>query len=377
MSSAHSNVAIAPQRGRVLTIWTPEDKAFWEREGRAIANRNLWISIPALFLAFAVWMVWSVVVVNMPNVGFNYTTDQLFWLAAIPALSGATLRIFYSFLVPVFGGRRWTALSTASLLLPALGIGFAVQNPETPYWVMVLLAALCRFGGGNFSSSMANISFFFPKERKGSALGLNAGLGNLGVSAVQFVVPLVITFALFGGFGGEPQTWVKGDVTRTMWLQNAGFVWAPFIVLSSILAYFFMHDIADAEASFAEQAIIFKRKLTWLLCWLYIGTFGSFIGFSAGLPLLIKSQFPLVDAMKFAFFGPLIGALTRPFGGWLSDRLGGARVTFATFVGMILGVFGVLWFLPAGEHPGHFHGFLLSFLLLFALTGIGNGSTFR
>lgn len=369
-----------PKLGSVLQIWTPEDKAFWEREGRAIANLNLWISIPALFLAFAVWMVWSVVVVNMPNVGFAYSTNQLFWLAAIPALSGATLRIFYSFLVPIFGGRKWTTISTASLLLPALGIGFAVQDTNTPYEIMVLLAVLCGFGGGNFSSSMANISFFFPKERKGSALGLNAGLGNLGVSAVQFVVPLVITLGVFGAFGGDPQTWIKGEQTKQLWLQNAGFIWVPFIAVSALCAWFFMNDIADAEASFMEQAVIFKRKHTWLMCWLYIGTFGSFIGFSAGLPLLIKSQFPEINPVQYAFFGPLIGALTRPFGGWLSDKLGGARVTFWTFFWLVVGVMGVLWCLPStgqNAYAGNFWGFLASFMFLFAITGIGNGSTFR
>ena len=167
-------------RGRLITVWTPEDKAFWESTGKSIANRNLWLSIPALFLAFAVWMVWSAVVTQLPAVGFRYTTDQLFWLAAMPALSGASLRIFYSFIVPILGGRRWTVISTLSLLIPAIGIGFAVQDPKTPYWMMLTLALLCGFGGGNFSSSMANISFFFPKEKKGAALGLNAGLGNLG-----------------------------------------------------------------------------------------------------------------------------------------------------------------------------------------------------
>ena len=170
--------------GSVLTLWRPEDKQFWEREGEAIARINLWISVPALFLAFAIWQVWSVVAVNLPALGFTYSTNQLFWLAAAPALSGATLRIFYSFMVPLMGGRRWTALSTASLLIPAIGIGYAVQDASTGYPTMLILALLCGLGGGNFSSSMANISFFFPKERKGSALGVNAGLGNLGVSVV-------------------------------------------------------------------------------------------------------------------------------------------------------------------------------------------------
>ncbi|TCO80883.1 NNP family nitrate/nitrite transporter-like MFS transporter [Plasticicumulans lactativorans] len=360
-----------------LTEWEPEDKAFWEAKGRRIATRNLWISIPNLLLAFAVWMVWSVVVVNLPNLGFKYTANQLFWLAALPALSGATLRIFYSFMVPIFGGRRWTTLSTISLLVPCVWIGFAVQNPDTPYLVMLILALLCGFGGGNFSSSMANISFFFPKAQKGTALGLNAGLGNLGVSAVQFVVPLVITASVFGSLGGEPLTWAKGDATRQMWLQNAGFVWVPFIIVAALAAWFGMNDIASAKASFAEQAVVFKRKHNWLMCWLYLGTFGSFIGFSAGFPLLTKTQFPDVNPTQYAFLGPLVGALVRPLGGWLSDRLGGARVTFWNFIAMIAAVFGVLAVLPHGGQGGSFVGFLAMFMVLFVTTGIGNGSTFR
>ena len=376
-----------PRIGSVLQVWTPEDKAFWAREGKAIANINLWISIPALLLSFAVWMVWSVVVVNLPNIGFKFSTNQLFWLAALPGLSGAVFRALYSFVVPIFGGRRWTAISTASLLLPALGIGFAVQDPTTGYPTFVVLALLCGFGGGNFASSMSNISFFFPKERKGSALGLNAGLGNLGVSVVQFVVPLVITAAVFGGIGGEPQTWVKGSESREMWLQNAGFIWVPFILLSTIAAWFGMNDIASAKASFSEQAVIFRRKHNWLMCWLYLGTFGSFIGYSAGFPLLIRSQFPEVNALAYAFLGPLVGAVIRPFGGWLSDKLGGAPVTFWNFIAMALAVVGVLYFLPKGAGgalslpfgpaSGNFYGFLAMFMVLFTATGIGNGSTFR
>lgn len=187
--------------------WRPEDPVFWAETGRAVANRNLWISIPALLLAFAVWMVWSVVVAQLPLIGFDFTQDQLFWLAALPALSGATLRIFYSFMVPIFGGRLWTTLSTALLLLPALGIGYAVQNPTTPYLLFVVLALLCGFGGGNFASSMANISFFFPRSEKGNALALNAGIGNLGVSVMQFLVPLVITAGVFGALGGLLRFW--------------------------------------------------------------------------------------------------------------------------------------------------------------------------
>ncbi len=360
----------------VLTRWEPENSAFWQQEGRAVARRNLWISIPALLLAFAIWQVWSVAVVNLPNIGFKYTPNQLFWLAAVPALSGATLRIFYSFMVPIFGGRLWTTLTTASLLIPAIGLGLAVQNPNTSYVTMMMLALLCGFGGGNFSSSMANISFFFPKSEKGTALGLNAGLGNLGVSVVQFVVPLIITMGVFGAVGGDSQTWVKGEQTRQIWLQNAGFVWVPFIIVSSLAAWFGMNDIASAKASFADQAVIFSRKHNWLMCWLYLGTFGSFLGFAAGFPLLIKSQFAGVNPTQYAFLGALVGGLSRPFGGWLSDKIGGAKVTQFVFLGMIAGVMGVLAFLPQGGQGGDFWGFFACFLALFALTGIGNGSTF-
>ncbi|MDD2732376.1 MAG: NarK family nitrate/nitrite MFS transporter [Desulfuromonadaceae bacterium] len=362
---------------RLLTEWSPEDKNFWEKKGKRIASRNLWISIPALLLAFSVWMVWSVVVVNLPNIGFKYDPNKLFWLAALPGLSGATLRIFYSFMVPIFGGRKWTTISTASLLIPAIGIGFAVRDSNTSYTTMLILALLCGFGGGNFASSMANISFFYPKAQKGTALGLNAGLGNLGVSAMQFLVPLVITTGMFSALCGDPQVCVVKGVTKSIWLQNAGFVWVPFIVAATIAAWFGMNDIASAKASFKEQSIIFRRRHNWIMCWLYLGTFGSFIGYSAGLPLLIKSQFPEVNPTQYAFLGPLVGALSRPLGGWLADKLGGAAVTFWNFIVMAVAVFGVLFFLPHGGAGGNFWGFLALFILLFFATGIGNGSTFR
>ncbi|APA68663.1 NarK family nitrate/nitrite MFS transporter [Janthinobacterium sp. 1_2014MBL_MicDiv] len=361
----------------MINTWEPETPSFWQSTGKATAARNLWISIPALLLAFAVWMVWSVVVVNLPNIGFTYSNNQLFWLTALPGLSGATLRIFYSFMVPIFGGRRWTAISTGSLLIPAIGIGLAVQDVNTGYPTMLILALLCGFGGGNFASSMANISFFYPKASKGFALGMNAGLGNLGVSVVQFVVPLVITFAVFGAWGGDALTWVKNGVSKDMWLQNAGFIWVPFIALSTLLAWFGMNDLASAKASFSEQAVIFKRKHNWLMCWLYTGTFGSFIGYSAAFPLLIKIQFPDVNPLDYAFLGPLVGALARVAGGVISDKLGGARVTLWSFLLMIGAVLGVLYFMPQGGVGGNFNGFFWMFMLLFAGTGIGNASTFR
>ncbi len=364
----------SPRKGHTLVDWRPDEPDFWQSDGKKIASKNLWISIPCLLLAFSVWLVWSVVVAKLPAIGFAYTTDQLFWLAALPGLSGATLRIFYSFMVPIFGGRLWTALSTASLLIPAIGIGFAVQDPETPYVMFLGLALLCGLGGGNFASSMANISFFYPKTEKGNALALNAGLGNAGVSVMQFTVPLVITAGVFGAIGGEPQVTSTG---AKLWLQNAGFVWVPFLVITSVAAWFGMDNIESARASFKEQSIIFQRKHNWIMCVLYTGTFGSFIGYSAGFPLLAKTQFPDVNSLQYVFLGPLVGALSRAATGWVSDKYGGGRVTFWTFLVMIGAVAGVLFFLGIKETPGSFWGFFAMFMVLFFATGVGNASTFQ
>jgi len=362
----------------VIAHWDPEDSGFWRGQGARVARRNLWLSITSLMLSFAVWMMWSVVVVHLPAVGFRYSTNQLYWLAALPALSGATLRFVYAFAVPVFGGRRFTTLATASLLLPALGVGFAVQDPTTSFEWMVGLALLCGLGGGNFASSMAHISFFYPKARVGTALGMNAGLGNLGVPLAQLVVPLVIACGVFGAWGGAPQLDTHG---ARWWLQNAGFVWVPFIVLASAAAWFGMNDLAEARGGFAEQAVIFERKHNWLMCWLYTGTFGSFIGLAAAVPLLAARDFPGVDTRHAVWLGPLAGALARPLGGWLSDRLGGARVTFWVFVAMAGGTLLLPFTLPGAQgHDASATGFTLFLtcsLALFAAAGIGNGSTFR
>ena len=345
-----------------LEDWEPDDPTFWEKTGHRIAQRNLWISIPCLLLAFSVWLVWSVVVAKLPSVGFEYDTNQLFWLAALPGLSGATLRIFYAFMVPIMGGRLWTTLTTATLLIPALGIGYAVQNPDTPYVLFLILALLCGFGGGNFASSMANISFFFPKKEKGHALAMNAGLGNAGVSIMQFAVPIAITMSVFGVLGGEPQQQADGS---SLWLQNAGFIWVPFLIVATLAAWFGMNDIASAKSSFKDQSIIFSRKHNWVMCWLYTGTFGSFIGYSAGFPLLSQLQFPEINALKYAFLGPLVGALSRAGTGWISDKYGGGRVTFWTFITMVAAVAGVLFFIGIKDQPGAFWGFFAMFILLF------------
>ncbi len=355
-----------------ITEWRPEDPKFWEEKGKKIANRNLWISIPALMLAFAVWQIWSVVAVNLNNIGFKFTQEELFTLAAIPGLSGATLRIFYSFLVPIFGGRNWTVISTATLLIPAVGLGIAVQNPETSFLTMAILAALTGFGGGNFASSMSNIGFFFPKKLQGTALGLNGGLGNLGVSLTQFLIPIVTGFGIFGAIGGTSQVLKDG---KEIWLQNAAFIWIIPLILTIIAAWFGMDNLVTVRASVKDQLIIFKRKHMYLLTFLYVMSFGSFIGYSAAFPLLIKSQFPEINALAFAFLGPLVGALSRPVGGWLSDKIGGARVTFWDVIVMIVATSGVIYFISEGSK--NFVGFFIMFLILFTTTGVANGSIFR
>ena len=357
--------------------WEPEDETFWEKTGKKIAARNLVFSIFVEFLGFSVWQVWSAVASQLPNIGFNFSVNQLFWLAALPGLSGATLRLPYGLAVSIFGGRNFTLFSAALLLIPSTGLAIAVQNPGTPYWAFLLLALVTGFGGGNFASSMANIQFFYPQKKKGLALGLNAAGGNIGVSVVQFLVPIVITGALFGGWGGNPETTAVNGVTKTLWLQNAALIWIPLILLSIVTSWFFMNNLNVAKASLSEQLPILKSKHNWTMSWLYLGTFGSFIGYSAGFPLLIKSQFPGVNPLQYAFLGPLVGSLIRPVGGWLADKMGGAKVTLWNFLAMSLALSGVIYFVIHKANPGAFAGFFTMFLILFFCAGIGNGSTFR
>lgn len=365
------------KEGNWIEKWQPEDEQFWENGGKKIALRNLIFSIYAEFLAFSVWQVFSVVAALMIGLQLGFSNNQLFWLAALPGLSGATLRIVYSFMVPIFGGRNWTLISTALLLLPAVGLGLAITTPQTPYWVFVVLALLAGFGGGNFASSMANISYFFPNRNKGFALGLNAAGGNIGVSIVQAVVPIIIGVSLFGAFTGGSQILESGGgQSREIFAQNAAFIWVPLILLALVLTYLYQNNLHVQSASFLEQSVIFKRKHTWLMGILYTGTFGSFIGYAAGFPLLITTQFPEAS-LVWAPLGAAFGSLIRPIGGWVADKLGGARVTFWNFVMMIGAVVGVLFFLGIKEQPGAFYGFLVMFLILFTGTGIGNGSTFR
>ncbi|WP_067707789.1 NarK family nitrate/nitrite MFS transporter [Erwinia sp. ErVv1] len=369
MSQEHS--LIPPPRGAVLQQWQPEDPAFWQQYGRHIARRNLWISVFCLMLSFCVWMLFSAVAVNLNKVGFHFSTEQLFLLTALPAVSGALLRVPYSFVIPLVGGRRWTAFSTAILLVPCLWLGFAVQDPRTSFATFVLIALLCGFAGANFASSMGNISFFFPKAKQGSALGINGGLGNLGVSVMQFFAPLAISVAIFGLMSDGVQ--VDGE---SLWLENAAWIWVPLLAVATLAAWFGMNDLAAAKSSLREQLTVLRRPHLWIMAVLYLATFGSFIGFSAGFAMLSQTQFPEVVILRYAFFGPFLGALARSVGGMLSDRFGGVRVTLLNF--MVMALFTALLFLTlSGEGQGSFIAFYGVFMVLFINAGLGSGSTFQ
>ncbi len=469
--------AAAPQRrsGADIADWRPEDDAFWDSTGKRIAYRNLWISVPALLCGFAVWGMWGIIAVQMLNLGFPFSQQQLFTLTAISGIAGATMRIPSSFFIRLAGGRNTIFLTTSMLLAPAIGTGIVLQHPEWPLWSFQLMALWCGVGGGNFASSMSNISTFFPKRLQGTALGLNAGLGNFGVTTMQIVIPLVMTVPLLGAIGGAPETlikesgWIFGKIAAgtPTWIQNAGFTWVFSLVPLSILCWFGMNNLKTVSpdtgspivafvkvtwlytlafipailglwlylppptgvglismwvsipldiilaltimklAAFGpmkeavtKQYAIFKDKHTWSLTALYIVTFGSFIGFSMALPLAMKVIFDVIhvpDAagvmthtkhnpnalpiLAYAWIGPFVGAAVRPIGGWISDKWGGSIVTqviSVVMVGASIAVGYVMKLAYASATPeAYFPAFLGLFLLLFAASGIGNGSTFR
>jgi len=476
-TSSESQIGKDQGSGSDLHEWDPENEQFWEEKGKKIANRNLWISIPSLLCGFAVWLYWGIITVQMLNLGFPYAKPELFTLMAIAGLTGATLRIPSSFFIRIAGGRNTIFFTTALLMLPALGAGIALADKTTPLWVFQVLALLSGFGGGNFASSMSNISYFFPKKQQGLALGLNAGLGNFGVTSMQILVPLVMTFGMFGALAGDPM--ILQNTSGTLigkipagsetYIQNAGYVWLLFLIPLAFLGWFGMNnirtkdvspDIPGAIGSFAtisfmlivafitaifglwlllpesvngsgfgvpkeivlliviastvfllkqipgqtkgilaRQYQIFNNKHTWVMSVIYTMTFGSFIGFAASFPLSIKVIFGyqhlLVDgvmthstnnvngpsALMYAWMGPFIGALIRPVGGWIADKVGGALVTQVCSVVMVGSALGVAYYMKAAYSSAtpeeFFVPFFVLFLLLFAATGIGNGSTFR
>ena len=461
--------------GADIADWRPEDDAFWEATGKRIAYRNLWISVPSLLCGFAVWGMWGIISVQMLNLGFPFSQAELFTLTAIAGLAGATMRIPASFLIRLAGGRNTIFLTTAMLLAPAIGTGIVLQHPEWPLWTFQLMALWCGVGGGNFASSMSNISTFFPKRLQGTALGLNAGLGNFGVTSMQIVIPLVMTVGLFGALGGEPMTlakdsgWIFGKIAAgtPTWIQNAGFAWLLSLVplagfcwfgmnnlkavspntggpISAFLKIIWLYTLSFVPAgiglylylpppsglgllnmwlampliivgtllvlkltafgtmkeNIAKQFEIFKDKHTWSMTLLYIVTFGSFIGFSMALPLSIKVIFGIShvadsagvmqhtlnnpnapSALTYAWIGPFVGALIRPLGGWIADKVGGSIVTQVISAVMAVASVAVGYVMMLAYRSAtpeqYFLAFMLLFVLLFAASGIGNGSTFR
>ncbi|MFQ3790216.1 antiporter [Halomonas sp. A29] len=446
--------------------WDIEDEQFWEQEGKKIASRNLWISIPSLLMGFAVWMMWGMITTQMQNLGFPFAVDQLFMLTAIAGLAGATLRIPASFMIRIAGGRNTVFLTTALLMIPAFGTGFALMNPGTPFWVFQVLALLSGIGGGNFAASMSNISTFFPKKQQGYALGMNAGLGNFGVTTMQILIPLVMTVGIFGVIAGGSMELQSASGTligrieagTPTWIQNAGFVWLVFLVPLAFLGWFGMNNLrpitpnpgtplqafgkilglygvgavatvvgvftlqwlgmwvalpvtilltlalmrlipGEIKPNIQKQFAIFSNKHTWSMTVLYILTFGSFIGFSAALPLSINVIFGNMmevaadgsvarvvnpngpSALTWAWIGPFVGALIRPIGGWISDKVGGSIVTQVISVVMVVAsaVTGYVMMLAynSTDPNSYFALFMLLFVILFAASGIGNGSTFR
>jgi NNP family nitrate/nitrite transporter-like MFS transporter len=356
-----NNAARAPEqrRGRWIDHWDPEDQTFWSNGGSRVARRNLIWSIAAEHIGFSVWMLWSVSAVYLAQAGFDFSVNQLFWLAAVPSLVGATMRFPYTFAVARFGGRNWTVVSALLLLIPCALLVVCVSEPTTPYWLFVVAAVTAGLGGGNFASSMANISYFYPEAKKGFALGLNAAGGNIGVSTVQLITPLVVGLSVVG-------------TAATANLENVALVWAPLALVAAAGAWFFMDNLSTAKSPMREQLTVARDRQTWVMSFLYVGTFGSFIGYGAAMPLLMSTQFPEASA-RYAFLGALVGSVVRPLGGWMADRWGGARITTATFVAMGFGVLWVIW--SVQQH--HFGSFLLAFMALFTLAGLGNGTTYR
>src|SRR5271169_997934 len=347
-----------------ISDWNPENETFWNSKGKVIARRNLIWSIVAEHVGFSVWLIWSIVATKLPAAGFHYTTDELFQLVAIPGLIGSLMRFPYTFAVTMFGGRNWTIFSAAVLFIPTFGLAYFVGQPDTPFWLMLLVASTAGLGGGNFASSMANISFFYPDRMKGWALGLNAAGGNIGVSSVQLLTPILMGVGLINLYQATP---VAG-----VYLLNAGLMWVVPLIVAVLGAVYFMNNLTSAKSSFKDQLAIVKRKHTWIMSFIYIGTFGSFIGYSAAFPLLIKTQFPAIT-VAIAFLGPLVGSVARPLGGLLADKVGGAIVTFWNFIAMAAATIAVMYFVNIKD----FTGFLVAFLVLFITTGVGNGSTFR
>lgn len=358
-----------PTRKEILAHWEPENETFWEKYGKKIANQNLYVSTWALTLSFVVWTLWATIAAQLNQVGFNFTDAQIFTLASLPGLVGATCRLFYTYMPGIVGGKNWTLISTALLLLPIIGLGGALQDTSTSYDTFFMLVAGIGVAGGNFSSSMANIGFFFPKKNKGLALGINAGVGNLGVSLIYLTAPILLGWNL--GIFGAPLINKAGE---EVFLQNVCYFWAVPTILTLILIWIFMDNLPIPKQSPKSILSIFGNKHTWLMTWIYTCGFGQFIGFSAALMLLLNREFPEVSMAWGAFLGSFIGAGMRPVGGWLADKLNsGSKVTLYSLFVMLASCVVVLF----GLQTHSFVMFFGAFLMLFLMTGFVNGASFR
>lgn len=367
-----------------LDKWTPEDEKFWNSGGSTRAWTTLTITTLALILSFATWFMMSAIAVKLPGIGFKFTKDQLFWLTAMPGLAAGTLRMIHTFLLPIYGSRHVIAISTFIKLIPVIGLGFAVMDPNTPFWVFMVLAFTAGFGGGDFSSYMPSTSIHFPKRLQGTALGIQAGIGNFGVSVAQFMTPAMLGVATYGA----AQVFTKVDPktkevlgTSDVFLQSAAFWYAPLLIILGILAWWYIRSI-PMKASFKEQLDIFSDKHTWFCTITYIMTFGGFSGLAAIFPLLIKTIYgdfaDAPDPLKYAFLGPLIGASSRVLFGFVADKVGGAILTTCTGIGLIVGC--ILMVQTGALTPtgvDQFPTFLYLMLFLFFITGVGNAATFR
>lgn len=352
-----------PPAPRPEDRWDPEDASFWQAH-KGIAYRTLVISVLALHLAFAVWFTWSALVVRLPAAGFQLTVEQRFWLPAMALLMGAVARLPHTFLVLKIGGRNTTLIATALLIVPILGIGAVVDDPTTSYGTLLFWAGVAGLAaGGQISSSSANISLWFPKRLAGTALGVNVGLGNLGASMAQLLVPVVIGASWFG---------VQG-------LKNGAYVWLVPVVVATLLGAFGMKN-HPARGSFAEQFKVLKKRDAWITTVLYTMTFGTFSGMAGAFPSLIREVFENVpdapDPLAYAFVGPLLGALARPVGGVLSDRLTGGRVTAVVASTLTAAAVGVT-FLTAPDSRSDFAPFFACVLVIFIAAGFGNASVFK
>ena len=364
-----------------LEKWEPDNAVFWQETGSKIAWRTLTITTIALTLSFATWFMMSAVVVRIPQIGFKFDTMQLFWLAAMPGLAGGTFRIINTFLIPIYGTRHVITVTTFLKLIPCVGIGLAVMNSATPFWVFVMLALLAGLGGGDFSSYMPSTRLFFPNRLQGTALGLQAGIGNFGVSLAQFITPWIIGFAMFGALAGDSQTMVAKGKAQEIWLQNAALWYVPFLLIIGTVAWVFLRSV-PIKASFKEQRDIFRIKHTWFCTITYMMTFGTFSGLSAAFPLLIKTlygSFPgAPDPLTYAFLGPLVGSLARILFGPIADKVGGAILTTITGIVLIIGTLAMVFTgVLTPTSLDQFPTFVAIMLALFFFTGIGNAATFR